>query len=66
MKITVNGKTMEVADGITVEGLLSQLEVRRDYTAVAVNREILARQSHARTVLGEGDWVEVVHPMQGG
>ena len=66
MKITVNGRAMEVADGVTVEGLLSQLDVRRDYTAVAVNREILPKQSHARTVLGEGDWVEIVHPMQGG
>jgi sulfur carrier protein len=66
MKITVNGKAMEVAEGITIEGLLSQLEVRRDYTAVALNREIVPKGSHMKTVLREGDWVEIVHPMQGG
>ncbi|MBI4242367.1 MAG: sulfur carrier protein ThiS [Candidatus Rokubacteria bacterium] len=66
MKITVNGKAMEVADAITIEGLLSQLEVRRDYTAVALNREVLPKHSHAKTVLREGDRVEIVHPMQGG
>jgi len=66
MKITVNGKVMEVADGVTVEGLLGQLEVRRDHTAVALNREVLPKHSHAETVLREGDWVEIVHPMQGG
>lgn len=66
MKITVNGRAMEVAEGITIEGLLSQLEVRRDYTAVALNREVLPKHAHAETVLREGDWVEIVHPMQGG
>ena len=57
---------MEVAEGVTIERLLSQLEVRRDYTAVALNREVLPKHAHAKTVLREGDWVEIVHPMQGG
>jgi len=66
LKITVNGRAMEVPGGITVEELLSQLEVRREYTAVALNREVIPRHSHPKTVLREGDWVEIVHPMQGG
>ena len=66
MKITVNGRGMDVADGLTIEGLLSQLAVRRDYAAVALNREVVPRHSHAKTVLGDGDRVEIVHPMQGG
>ncbi len=66
MKITVNGPAMEVSDGTTIDALLSQLEVRRDYIAVAVNREVVPRDSHAKTVLREGDRVEIVHPMQGG
>ena len=66
MQITVNGKAMEVADGVTVEELLSQLAVRRQYTAVARNREVIPKHSHSTTVLREGDWVEIVHPMQGG
>jgi sulfur carrier protein len=43
-----------------------QLGVRREYTAVALNREITRRSSHASTVLREGDRLEVVHPMAGG
>ena len=66
MKITVNGGAMEVAEGITVDALLSKLEVRRDYVAVAVNREVVPKQSHEQTRLQEGDRVEIVHPMQGG
>ncbi len=66
MKITVNGRAMEMPEGSTIEGLLNQLEVRRDYIAVALNREVMPKDSHTKTVLREGDWVEIVHPMQGG
>ncbi len=66
MKITVNGMAMEMPEGSTIEGLLNQLEVRRDYIAVALNREVMPKDSHTKTVLREGDWVEIVHPMQGG
>ena len=66
MKIIVNGKAMEVADGLTIEGLLGQLEIRREYTAVALNREVASKAAYAETVLREGDRVEIVRPMGGG
>ena len=66
MTIIVNGKAMEVADGLTIEGLLGQLEIRREYTAVALNREVAPKATYARTVLREGDRVEIVRPMGGG
>ncbi len=66
MKIVVNGKPMEVADGLTLEGLLGQLDIRREYTAVALNREVTRKAEYSETVLREGDRVEIVHPMGGG
>lgn len=66
MNIVVNGEPMEVADGISVEALLAQLGVRRDYTAVAVNREVTPRAAYAQVVLAAGDRVEIVRPMGGG
>jgi len=66
MRIVVNGQPMEVGEGLTVEQLLAQLGVRREYTAVAVNREIAPRAGYATIVLREGDRVEIVHPMAGG
>ena len=66
MKITVNGSEIEVADGLSVEGLLAHLRVKREYTAVAVNREITPRSAHATTSLRAGDRVEIVRPMGGG
>ena len=66
MKIVVNGKAMEVADGLTLEGLLGQLDIRQEYTAVALNREVARKARYAETVLREGDRVEIVRPMGGG
>ena len=66
VRISVNGKDMEVADGLSVEGLLAQLGVKRQYTAVAVNREVTPKAAYAATLLREGDRVEIVRPMGGG
>ena len=66
MTITVNGKPMELPAGLTIEGLLAQLKVRREFTAVALNREVALRARYADTVLNDGDKVEIVHPMGGG
>jgi sulfur carrier protein len=66
MQITVNGTAMDVEDGLSLDGLLTHLQVRRPFTAVALNREVTPRSAYAETVLREGDRVEIVHPMGGG
>ena len=62
----VNGKAMEVAESLTVEGLLTHLGVKREFTAVAVNREVTPRSAYMSFALHEGDRVEIVRPMGGG
>ena len=66
MTIVVNGKPMDVADGLSIEELLSHLAVKREFTAVAVNREVMPRTGYATARLHEGDRVEIVRPMGGG
>ena len=66
MEISVNGKPMAVERGITVDGLLTLLDVKREYTAVAVNREVTRKADYATATLSEGDKVEIVRPMGGG
>ena len=66
MTVTVNGKPMELPDGVTIEALLVQLKVRRQYTAVALNREVTPKHQYAEAVLRDGDKIEIVHPMGGG
>ena len=64
--ITVNGKPMDVEPGLTVEGLLVLLNVKREYTAVAVNREVTPKSDYGTVKLSEGDKIEIVRPMGGG
>ena len=66
VQIVVNGKPMEVDHGTTVDGLLTLLNVKREYTAVAVNREVTPKSTYAMVTLSEGDKVEIVRPMGGG
>ena len=66
MTISVNGKSMEIPAETTVDGLLTLLNVKREYTAVAVNREITPKATYAAVTLSEGDKVEIVRPMGGG
>jgi sulfur carrier protein len=64
--ITVNGNAMDVEPGLTVDGLLTLLNVKREYTAVAVNREVTPKSDYGTVKLSEGDRVEIVRPMGGG
>jgi sulfur carrier protein len=66
MRISVNGKGMDVSDGLSVEALLTELGVPRQYTAVAVNRDVTPKSAYTSTRLAEGDRVEIVRPMGGG
>jgi sulfur carrier protein len=66
MNVTVNGKSMELPEGLTIDALLARLKVQREYTAVALNREVAPKALYAETVLKDGDKVEIVRPMGGG
>jgi sulfur carrier protein len=66
MVVTVNGTPMELPDGLTIEELLARLAVRREYMAVAVNREVTPKAQYTEAVLRDGDKVEIVRPMGGG
>jgi sulfur carrier protein len=66
MVVTVNGQSMELPDGLTIEDLLVRLEVRREYMAVALNREVTPKAHYSAAVLRDGDRVEIVRPMGGG
>jgi sulfur carrier protein len=66
MQITVNGEPMDVEDGLSLEALLTRLGVRREFMAVAVNREIAPKATYPVTCLRDGDRLEIVHPMGGG
>ncbi len=66
MNIIFNGEPREVADHVTVAGLLAELDLKPRFVAVEVNLELTPRDEHARHVLHDGDRVEVVTLVGGG
>lgn len=67
MKITANGKPVEVIDNINIIDLLKELKVETpEYVSVEFNGEILDREEFASTVVSEGDTLEFLYYMGGG
>ena len=65
MKILVNGAWRET-QAPELAGALEELGYGAGVVSTAVNGEFIAAALRARTLLAEGDRVEVLAPMQGG
>ncbi len=66
MQIQVNGEMLQVQDGITLTGLVEELELGEKRIAIELNLEIIPRSEHVSTVLKDADRVEIVHAIGGG
>lgn len=66
MKITVNGKEREVADGSTIADVVRELELRTDRIATERNLSVVPKAQYAQTQLTEGDKLEIVTFVGGG
>lgn len=66
MRIRLNGELRDVAEGLTVAALLTELGLAGRRVAVERNGEIAPRSRHAELVLQAGDCVEIVQAIGGG
>jgi sulfur carrier protein len=66
MKVRINGEEKEIADGLSIAGLLEELQIRPGRVVVELNQNIVSRTSHGATWLKEGDALEIVHFVGGG
>ena len=66
MKLTVNGKPVELPAGSTVAALLSQLAVEPAKVAIERNQDVVPRRTWAETALADGDQIEIVTFVGGG
>lgn len=66
MQITVNGKPEPLKEGATILDLLTALGVQTPLVAVEQNRSIVPKAQHAKTLLQDGDTIEVVTLVGGG
>lgn len=66
MRIFLNGEAMEVENGTSVEALVLTLTGDPRGIAIERNLEIVPKAEHPRTVLQDGDRLEVVQFVGGG
>ena len=66
MEIRLNGKTREVAGGISIRQLLDELGLHPMRVAVQRNEDIIKRDRYGEVVLQPGDAVEILTIMAGG
>jgi len=63
--ITVNGKQLDAKD-LSIEALLTDLEIETRGVAVAINGEIVRRGEWTSVTIVSGDRVEIVSAAAGG
>lgn len=67
MQITINGKPVEVTEGITIAQLLDEQEVtNRALVTVGMDDEIYEQDQHPATVVPAGAAIELLYFMGGG
>ena len=67
MNLTINGKPVDVPDGVSVKDLLKHQDVKMpDMVSVELNGDILERKTFDQTVIKDGDRIELLYFMGGG
>jgi len=67
MKLIMNGKESDLAEGLTISQLLIEQEVKMpEMVSVELNGQILKRSVFENTTLNQGDKVEFLYFMGGG
>lgn len=67
MIVQLNGKKVELAEGITtVRALLASYSLQEKIVVVERNGEIIDRSAYEQTPIADGDRIEIVHFVGGG
>jgi thiamine biosynthesis protein ThiS len=66
MEITVNGEKKTVETSVTITRLLADLGIDPEAVVIERNLDILSLNDHGKTVLEEGDSIEIIRMVDGG
>lgn len=66
LTIQLNGAAHAIAHGQTVAQLIAELGLQHRKLAVAINREVVARERWPRHAVQANDRIEIVHAIGGG
>ena len=66
IKITVNGKQMQVIPKFSLKSLISKLKIPLNKIAIELNKKIIDKKKISKIQLKKGDKIEIVHFIGGG
>ena len=66
IKITVNGKQMQIIPKFTLKSLITKLKVPLNKIAIELNKKIIDKKRISIIQLKKGDKIEIVHFIGGG
>ena len=66
IEISLNGESLTVDHGVTVDQLLRELGLSGRPVAVEINQKIAVREEHQSLVVEPGDVIEIVSLVGGG
>ena len=66
IKITVNGKQMQIIPKFTLKSLITKLKMPLNKIAIELNKKIIDKNRISKIILKKGDKIEIVHFIGGG
>ena len=66
IKITVNGKQMQIIPRLTMRYLITKLKMPLNKIAIELNKKIIDKKRISKIQLKKGDKIEIVHFIGGG
>ena len=66
IKITVNGKQMQIIPKFTLKSLITKLKMPLNKIAIELNKKIIDKNRISKILLKKGDKIEIVHFIGGG
>ena len=66
IKITVNGKQMQIIPKFTLMRLITKLKMPLNKIAIELNKKIIDKRKISKIQLKKGDKIEIVHFIGGG
>ena len=66
MNIILNNELDEVQEGITIEELLNNRNIKSKFIAIEINKKIVPKSSYKKYKLCNGDKIEIITAVGGG
>jgi len=66
IQISVNGEIKELEEGLNISQMIDVLNYKTKGFAVAVNTTFVPIAKYEKTIIQEGDTIDILAPVQGG